>query len=146
MIARMQLKSSAWSLMFIDRGKPNVINKLLRTGAIYEITQAKNPVGFILIDVIGEQCDLEELWNYFTNADKRRYGPGKGFWEWRLNGKAERDYPGRKQELLAVQGNFIEYDEEGLKISEMSPSETNPNWGHRWLGQGDLELGEDVVT
>ena len=135
MIARMQIKETAWDSLLTDENAPDSIKRLLKTGATYRVYEAINPPGFILVDVTGLRSDINDLYDYFPHAH------ALGFWRWKFNGEvdAESEYKGQEDDILATQPIGSRFEDN--------------NWSHYWCGQGQLKykteepeiMGEDVT-
>ncbi len=133
MIARMQIRQSAWDALLAEYqacvdtetcALSQDVQALLRTGCTKVVEDAQNPVGFILVDVIGPEARIDALWDYFAAGDKIGYGDSNGPWKWNFNGKVnfETEYTGQYNDILATQPAGSTFED--------------PQWSHSWLGQG----------
>ena len=135
MIARMQIRETAWSQLLFDYqtceqdpencSVPQGVQTMLRTGCTHIVEDAQSPAGFILVDCIGPESRIDELWDYFSAGDKIGHGDSNGPWKWGFDGKAnfETEYTGQHNDILATQPAGSTFED--------------GNWGHAWLGQGD---------
>ncbi len=136
MIARMQIRETAWNALLseyqtcVDTEACSLsqdIQKILRTGCTHIVEDAQSPAGFILVDCIGPESRIDELYNYFDPSDRIGYGDSNGPWKWGFDGKVNfpTEYTGQHNDILASQPTGSTFEDE--------------NWGHGWLGQGTDE-------
>ena len=132
MISRMQIRQTAWDSLLaeyqicVDTETCSLsedIQRILRQGATQEIKDAQNPAGFILVDCIGPESRIDELWDYFSAGDKIGHGDSNGPWKWGFNGKVnfETEYTGQHNDILATQPAGSTFED--------------GNWMHGWFGQ-----------
>ena len=129
MIARMQIRETAWSQLLFDWqtceqdpdncSVPQGIQTLLNTGCYKIIEDAQNPAGFILVNTIGPESRIDELYDYFAAGDKQ------SIWKWNFNGTVDfaTEYTGQHNDILATQPAGSTFED--------------GNWSHGWVGQGD---------
>ena len=129
MIARMRIRRDTWEALLGNGDLSPVFKKLNRTGALKEVYNAINEPGFVLIDIIATEAEIDELWSYFPQSVKRGGGPQSSPWKWNFDGTVNRlsEYYCQRNDLLAVQP-------------------AKDDWGHSWLGQGALQYeSEDPI-
>lgn len=128
MIARMQIRETAWKSLLaeyqacIDTGECSLsaeVQKIIGNGCTKIIEDAQNPVGFILVDCIGPESRIDELYNYFAAVDRQ------SVWKWNFSGTVDfaTEYTGQHNDILATQPAGSTFED--------------GNWSHGWVGQGD---------
>lgn len=149
MIARMQIRETSWDSLKSEWadcvaqqicGLPSDIQSLFSGGQITEI-EAKNPVDFIALSVIGQKSEIDTLYSYFDTADRQPNQPHR----WSIDGKVdfETEYTGQQDDILATQPDHVTYDENGNETSRTPSSFESPNWAQQWLGQGENEFARE---
>ena len=127
MIARMQIRESAWNDLLAEYhicltgaacDASGNLQSMLRNVEIQEI-EAENPIGFVMLNCIGEESDIDELYNYFPAPDKLSTQP----WKWGFNGKVNfaTEYTGQHDDILATQPSGSSFED--------------PDWVNNWAGQ-----------
>ena len=128
MIARMQIRQTAWESLLANLGlASDEIQTLINTGCTKVIEDAQNPAGFILVNCIGPETRLDELYNYFGPTDHA------GYWKWNFNGTVDfaSEYTGQYNDILGTQ--------------PVDSTFQDPLWSHGWLGQKQNRFARSVT-
>ena len=139
MIAFIQVRDTAWqAFLAVDdetlRAQCASCEKLRRTGAL--VTGAppgywNGTVGFLVVNCIGEEAELDAFYNYFPPSDTL------GYWKWGEDGKVDyaTEYTGQHDDIL-----FLHRDHPDSTPATFE----NPNWAHDYFGTDQNRFARSV--
>ena len=138
MIAFIQVRDTAWSaFLALDsdtlRTQCESCEKLRRTGALNSGAPPgywDGTVGFVAVNCIGSEFELDAFYNYFPPSDTL------GYWKWNQNGTVDfaSEYTGQHDDILFLHRDHVEYDQNGNVTGTRPATFDDPNWANDYFG------------
>lgn len=149
MLAFIQVRETNWDQLLADWEECKTtetcsisdedVKRLLRTGRL--VTGFWNgTVGFVVVNAIGSETELDSFYNYFPVADTL------GYWKWGEDGKVDyvTEYTDQQDDLLFLHEDHVTYDENGNEVSSEPATFDNPNWANKYFGPGLNKFARSV--
>lgn len=139
MLAYLQVNNTAWDAFLtvsdeaLQETDPEVA-RLRRNGQLVTGEGAsywKELAGFINVNMIGSEAQLDAVKDYFAPAEVNMY------FKWGFDGKVNfpTEYTGQYDDILTLMKDRITYDEDGNPTGSTPASFEVPNWANGWAGQ-----------